>query len=83
MDHSREQFKTNRGRCADRDALNQEIQSKLNLNWSMKDLVKEMSRDGIPFSEIKSTADLLEDPDFKSMGITHKVDSQKYSIDGK
>ena len=39
MDYGREQFKTNKGRCAQRDTLNAEIQSVLNEKWTLQDIV--------------------------------------------
>ncbi len=79
MDSNREQFKTNKGRCAQRDVLNAEIQARLNERWNLKELVAEMAVKGIPFSEIKSAAQLLQDPEIEGMGITQKVETKKYS----
>jgi crotonobetainyl-CoA:carnitine CoA-transferase CaiB-like acyl-CoA transferase len=56
MDYSREQFKTNKGRCAERDTLNAEIQTILKEKWTLQEIVSQMTIKGIPFSEIKSAA---------------------------
>lgn len=56
MDHSREHFKTNKGRCGQRDTLNAEIQAKISERWTLQELISQMTSKGIPFSEIKSTS---------------------------
>ena len=82
MDTSREDFKLNKGRCAQRDRLNAEIQEILQARWDLKDLVKEMTARAIPFSEIKSVKQLFEEPEIQEMHLTERVESQKYAQEG-
>ena len=79
MDTSREDFKLNKGRCAQRDRLNADIQDILLARWDLKDLIREMTARAIPFSEIKSVKQLFEDPEIQQMHLTERVESQKFS----
>ena len=71
-------YKSNKLRCENRDTLNAHIQEKLQENWTKADLIKEMTKVSIPFSEILSVKQLLEDPEVSKMNLTQSVASDKY-----
>ena len=82
IDSSDHRFKTNRDRCENRDQLNALIQDTLETKWEKNQLIEEMAKLSIPFSEILSVKQLFEQPEVVSgMNLTTKITSQKYQGD--
>ncbi|TNV78205.1 hypothetical protein FGO68_gene10343 [Halteria grandinella] len=75
----RDEYKSNSLRCKHRTQLNAEIDSILIRDWIKVDLIKAMTEKAIPFSEIKSVKQLLEEPEIASMGMTGRVNTDKYA----